>query len=228
MRRGFSGVVRFGDEVQQLARALEKDDPDVAASARARLAWERAADERTLQHTVAVFAVPGKNLREVLVYVDSSIRAADMNMQSERFRMHLNIALAEMREQEGEDFLADLGGLFPMENGVEAVKKLKFIVSKKAYEPKERRKSTAELLAAADEAAKTECVEVPDATCEELRRAADSIDDARLRRVVLQAAQSNLSRAGGGEQAVQPKNSHAGAGDAQGDEKARERHRAKF
>lgn len=194
MKRGFSGVVNIGDEVQQLARAMEKNDPDIAASARVQLAWQRAADEKTLQHTVAVFSVPGSNAGEVLVYVDSSIRAADMNMQSERFRMHLNIALAELREQEGEDFLASEDALFTMRKNVEVVKKIKFIVSKKAYVPPERRQSTAELLAAEDEAARPKRVEVPDATREALARAAESIDDERLRRAVLEAAQSNLSR----------------------------------
>lgn len=195
MKRGFSGVVNIGDEVQQLARAMEKKDPDIAASARVQLAWQRAADEKTLRHTVAVFAVPGSGCSEVLVYVDSAIRAADMNMQSERFRMHLNIALAELREQEGEDFLAGDDGLFSMGKNVEVVKKMKFIVSKKAYAPPERRQSTAELLAAEDEAARPGRVEVPDATCEELARAAESIDDEHLRRVLLEAAHSNLSRA---------------------------------
>ncbi len=195
MKRGFSGVVNIGDEVQQLARAMEKNDPDIAASARVQLAWQRAVDEKTLQHTVAVFSVPGSGAGEVLVYVDSSIRAADMNMQSERFRMHLNIALAELREQEGEDFLAGDDALFSMRKNVEVVKKIKFIVSKKTYAPPERRKSTAELLAAEDEAARQERVEVPDTTREELARAAESIDDERLRRTVLEAAQSNLSRA---------------------------------
>ncbi len=196
MKRGFSGVVNIGDEVQQLARAMEKNDPDIAASARVQLAWRNAVDEKTLQHTVAVFAVPGSAAAEVLVYVDSSIRAADMNMQSERFRMHLNIALAELREQEDGEFLAaDDDALFTMRENVEVVKKIKFIVSKKAYAPQERRQSTAELLAAEDEAARPRKVDVPDATREELCRAAADIDDERLRRVVLEAAQSNLSRA---------------------------------
>lgn len=195
MKRGFSGVVNIGDEVQQLARAMEKNDPDIAASARVQLAWQRAVDKKTLQHTVAVFSVPGSGAGEVLIYVDSSIRAADMNMQSERFRMHLNIALAELREQEGEDFLAGEDALFSMRENVEVVKKIKFIVSKKAYVPPERRQSTAELLAAEDEASRPKRVEVPDATREELARAAESINDERLRRVVLEAAQSNLSRA---------------------------------
>ena len=194
MKRGFSGVVNIGDEVQQLARAMEKNDPDIAASARVQLAWQRAVDKKTLQHTVAVFSVPGSGAGEVLVYVDSSIRAADMNMQSERFRMHLNIALAELREQEGEDFLAGEDALFSMRENVEVVKKIKFIVSKKAYAPPERRQSTAELLAAEDEATRPKRVEVSDATREELARAAESINDERLRRVVLEAAQSNLSR----------------------------------
>lgn len=194
MKRGFSGVVNIGDEVQQLARAMEKNDPDIAASARVQLAWQRAVDKKTLQHTVAVFSVPGSGAGEVLIYVDSSIRAADMNMQSERFRMHLNIALAELREQEGEDFLAGEDALFSMRENVEVVKKIKFIVSKKAYAPPERRQSTAELLAAEDEASRPKRVEVSDATREELARAAESINDERLRRVVLEAAQSNLSR----------------------------------
>lgn len=195
MKRGFSGVVNIGDEVQQLARAMEKNDPDIAASARVQLAWQRAVDKKTLQHTVAVFSVPGSGAGEVLIYVDSSIRAADMNMQSERFRMHLNIALAELREQEGEDFLAGEDALFSMRENVEVVKKIKFIVSKKTYAPPERRQSTAELLAAEDEASRPKRVEVSDATREELARAAESINDERLRRVVLEAAQSNLSRA---------------------------------
>ena len=194
MKRGFSGVVNIGDEVQQLARAMEKNDPDIAASARVQLAWQRAVDKKTLQHTVAVFSVPGSGAGEVLIYVDSSIRAADMNMQSERFRMHLNIALAELREQEGEDFLAGEDALFSMRENVEVVKKIKFIVSKKTYAPPERRQSTAELLAAEDEASRPKRVEVSDATREELARAAESINDERLRRVVLEAAQSNLSR----------------------------------
>lgn len=198
MKRGFSGVVNIGAEVQQLARSIEHDNPDIAASARVQLAWERAVDEKTLQHTVAVFAIPHTDMGEVVVYVDSSIRAADMNMQSERFRMHLNIALAELREQEGEDFLADgEDALFSLRKSVETVKKMKFVVSKKAYAPQERRMSTAELLAAEDEAVRVEKVELPRETREGLERAADSLDDECLRRTVLAAAESNLSRRGG-------------------------------
>ena len=173
--------LNVGSEVRNLVNRLERDNPDIALSAHVKSAWNEAVDATISQHVTAVFVVPHTQASEVIVYVDSPIRAADLNMQSEILRMKLNIALGQgKRRAEGN---ADL----------EQVKKLKFVASKEKYLKKSRRMTTFEALE--EQQREEEAVEPVALTDDELSQLAASvatIEDERLRLAAYDAAKANL------------------------------------
>ncbi len=173
--------LNVGSEVRNLMNRLERDNPDIALSAHVKSAWNEAVDATISQHVTAVFVVPHTQASEVIVYVDSPIRAADLNMQSEILRMKLNIALGQgKRRAEGN---ADL----------EQVKKLKFVASKEKYLKKSRRMTTFEALE--EQQREEEAVEPVALTDDELSQLVASvatIEDERLRLAAYDAAKANL------------------------------------
>ncbi len=173
--------LNVGSEVRNLVNRLERDNPDIALSAHVKSAWNEAVDATISQHVTAVFVVPHTQASEVIVYVDSPIRAADLNMQSEILRMKLNIALGQgKRRAEGN---ADL----------EQVKKLKFVASKEKYLKKSRRMTTFEALE--EQQREEEAVEPVALTDDELSQLVASvatIEDERLRLAAYDAAKANL------------------------------------
>lgn len=173
--------LNVGSEVRNLVNRLERDNPDIALSAHVKSAWNEAVDATISRHVTAVFVVPHTQASEVIVYVDSPIRAADLNMQSEILRMKLNIALGQgKRRAEGN---ADL----------EQVKKLKFVASKEKYLKKSRRMTTFEALE--EQQREEEAVEPVALTDDELSQLVASvatIEDERLRLAAYDAAKANL------------------------------------
>ena len=192
MKRGFSGTVNIGDELRQLAGAMERKNPDLAASARVQIAWRKAVDARVAQHTNAVFVVPHTDGGEVVVYMDSPLWAADMNMQAERFRMHLNIALGELYEDEGEG-LGD-GALFDIASRVERVKKLKFAASKDAYAGRAACAGGIDDFGADEQPFQVDLEPLSADADAELQASAGKLDDDELRAAALAAARANLGR----------------------------------
>lgn len=173
--------LNVGSEVRNLVNRLERDNPDIALSAHVKSAWNEAVDATISQHVTAVFVVPHTQASEVIVYVDSPIRAADLNMQSEILRMKLNIALGQGKRRAEDN--ADL----------EQVKKLKFVASKEKYLKKSRRMTTFEALE--EQQREEEAVEPVALTDDELSQLVASvatIEDERLRLAAYDAAKANL------------------------------------
>ena len=78
-----SGGTTVGDALRGILDAVERRDPEMVASARNSQAWRTAADNTQIEHTDAVYTVPGTQGSEVVVSVDSNIWAAELGLQAE-------------------------------------------------------------------------------------------------------------------------------------------------
>lgn len=173
----------LGGGAREIVGALERGNPDLAAAARVRAAWNRIAGSRVRPHVTGVFVVPHTGAGELVVYTDTPIWASELGMQTELMRLKLNMELARM------DGGVRAGG----DGGSEQVRKLRFVASKEKYLSKERAESTHEQLSEEEDAlAEVEPVPLSAEEDSALRSAAGKVGDARLRDAAYNAARASL------------------------------------
>ena len=124
IRNGGTGI---GDAMRDLMSGIERNDPEMVASARTSQMWARVADDAQRSHTDAVYTVPGTRGSEVVVYVDSNIWATELALQGEILRLRMNMAFQEMMREDG----VPESSINP-----ERIKKLRFSASNKRYRGK--------------------------------------------------------------------------------------------
>lgn len=172
----------IGSEIEGVVRSLQRNNPDLSATARVKRAWNLSVDKRIAEHVTAVFIVPNTAASEVIVYVDSSIWATELNMQSELLRLNLNIELNK-----------DVNEPSNVMRKAEQVEKLTFKVSKEQYVARERRLTTLQLLEAEDEDyRKAQPVALDDDELSGLEEALSHIENDQLRDTAYAAAKANL------------------------------------
>lgn len=165
----------LGIEVADMLHRYERDNPDLSTAARIKAAWSKAVSVDMAKHVTGVFVVPESDGGEVIVYADTSMHAADFNMQAEFLRLKLNLELAESGRCEPEQ-----------------VRKLRFTVSKKRYTARKNTPSDDDI-AATDAAQRDFEVVALDAAEESaLETAASVISDERLREAALAAARASI------------------------------------
>ena len=171
-----------GSEIQGVVRSLQRDNPDLSASARVKRAWNLSVDKRIAEHVTAVFIVPNTAASEVIIYVDSSIWATELNMQSELLRLNLNVELNNEDD-------ASPGVV----RKAEQVEKLTFKVSKDQYAARERRLTTLQLIEAEEEDyRKVQPVSLTEDELSSLEQALSHIENDQLRDSAYAAARANL------------------------------------
>ena len=176
------GGVNLRDEIGGLVSKWEHSNPDLTRSARVKAAWMQVVDPQTAQHVTAVYVVPNSDAGKVVVYVDSPIWTADLNMQAEMLRLKLNV---ELNRRYGEKLRAA--------GNAEPVKSLRFVTSKERYVGKAQRLDTAdELSAQEEELAQVEPVALSADELAQIEGAAEKVEDSRLRDAALAAAKASL------------------------------------
>lgn len=172
----------IGSEIEGVVRSLQRDNPDLSATARVKRAWNLSVDKRIAEHVTAVFVVPNTAASEVIVYVDSSIWATELNMQSELLRLNLNIELNKDADEPSN-----------VMRKAEQVEKLTFKVSREQYAARERRLTTLQLLEAEDEDyRKVQPVALDEEELSGLEEALSHIENDQLRDTAYAAAKANL------------------------------------
>ena len=172
----------IGSEIEGVVRSLQRNNPDLSATARVKRAWNLSVDKRIAEHVTAVFVVPNTAASEVIVYVDSSIWATELNMQSELLRLNLNIELNKDADEPSN-----------VMRKAEQVEKLTFKVSKEQYAARERRLTTLQLLEAEDEDyRKAQPVALDEEEVSGLEEALSHIENDQLRDTAYAAAKANL------------------------------------
>lgn len=172
----------IGSEIEGVVRSLQRDNPDLSATARVKRAWNLSVDKRIAEHVTAVFVVPNTAASEVIVYVDSSIWATELNMQSELLRLNLNIELNKDADEPSN-----------VMRKAEQVEKLTFKVSKEQYVARDRRLTTLQLLEAEDEDyRKAQPVALDEEELSGLEEALSHIENDQLRDTAYAAAKANL------------------------------------
>lgn len=171
-----------GAEIRGVISSLQRDNPDLSATARVKRAWNLSVDTRIADHVTAVFVVPNTAASEVIVYVDSSIWAAELNMQTELLRLKLNIEL-------NKDGQSDPNVM----RRAEQVEKLTFKVSRDKYVARERKLSTLQLIEEQDEEyRKAQPVALDEEELSGLEDALSQIENEQLRASAYAAAKANL------------------------------------
>lgn len=172
----------IGSEIEGVVRSLQRNNPDLSATARVKRAWNLSVDKRIAEHVTAVFVVPNTAASEVIVYVDSSIWATELNMQSELLRLNLNIKLNKDADEPSN-----------VMRKAEQVEKLTFKVSKEQYVARDRRLTTLQLLEAEDEDyRKAQPVALDEEELSGLEEALSHIENDQLRDTAYAAAKANL------------------------------------
>ena len=172
----------IGSEIEGVVRSLQRNNPDLSATARLKRAWNLSVDKRIAEHVTAVFVVPNTAASEVIVYVDSSIWATELNMQSELLRLNLNIELNKDADEPSN-----------VMRKAEQVEKLTFKVSKEQYVARDRRLTTLQLLEAEDEDyRKAQPVALDEEELSGLEEALSHIENDQLRDTAYAAAKANL------------------------------------
>ena len=172
----------IGSEIEGVVRSLQRNNPDLSATARLKRAWNLSVDKRIAEHVTAVFVVPNTAASEVIVYVDSSIWATELNMQSELLRLNLNIELNKDADEPSN-----------VMRKAEQVEKLTFKVSKEQYVARDRRLTTLQLLEAEDEDyRKAQPVALDEEELSSLEEALSHIENDQLRDTAYAAAKANL------------------------------------
>ena len=172
----------IGSEVEGVVRSLQRNNPDLSATARVKRAWNLSVDKRIAEHVTAVFVVPNTAASEIIVYVDSSIWATELNMQSELLRLNLNIELNKDADEPSN-----------VMRKAEQVEKLTFKVSKEQYAARDRRLTTLQLLEAEDEDyRKAQPVALDEEELSGLEEALSHIENDQLRDTAYAAAKANL------------------------------------
>lgn len=171
-----------GAEIRGVVDSLQRDNPDLSATARVKRAWNLSVDKRIAEHVTAVFVVPNTAASEVIIYVDSSIWATELNMQTELLRLNLNIELNK-----------DENVTPGVVRKAEQVEKLTFKVSKEKYITRERRLTTLQLLEAEEEEYRNASpVALDDDELSGLEEVLAHIDNDKLRDAAYAAAKANL------------------------------------
>ena len=172
----------IGSEIEGVVRSLQRNNPDLSATARVKRAWNLSVDKRIAEHVMAVFVVPNTAASEIIVYVDSSIWATELNMQSELMRLNLNIELNKDADEPSN-----------VMRKAEQVEKLTFKVSKEQYVARDRRLTTLQLLEAEDEDyRKAQPVALDEEELSGLEEALSHIENDQLRDTAYAAAKANL------------------------------------
>lgn len=172
----------IGSEIEGVVRSLQRDNPDLSATARVKRAWNLSVDKRIAEHVTAVFVVPNTAASEVIVYVDSSIWATELNMQSELLRLNLNIELNKDADEPSN-----------VMRKAEQVEKLTFKVSREQYAARDRRLTTLQLLETEDEDyRKAQPVALDEEELSGLEEALSHIENDQLRDTAYAAAKANL------------------------------------
>lgn len=172
----------IGSEIEGVVRSLKRNNPDLSATARVKRAWNLSVDKRIAEHVTAVFVVPNTAASEIIVYVDSSIWATELNMQSELLRLNLNIELNKDADEPSN-----------VMRKAEQVEKLTFKVSKEQYAARDRRLTTLQLLEAEDEDyRKAQPVALDEEELSGLEEALSHIENDQLRDTAYAAAKANL------------------------------------
>lgn len=172
----------IGSEIEGVVRSLQRNNPDLSATARVKRAWNLSVDKRIAEHVTAVFVVPNTAASEIIVYVDSSIWATELNMQSELLRLNLNIELNKNADEPSN-----------VMRKAEQVEKLTFKVSKEQYAARDRRLTTLQLLEAEDEDyRKARPVALDEEELSGLEEALSHIENDQLRDTAYAAAKANL------------------------------------
>ena len=172
----------IGSEIEGVVRSLQRDNPDLSATARVKRAWNLSVDKRIAEHVTAVFVLPNTAASEDIVYVDSSIWATELNMQSELLRLNLNIELNKDADEPSN-----------VMRKAEQVEKLTFKVSKEQYVARDRRLTTLQLLEAEDEDyRKAQPVALDEEELSGLEEALSHIENDQLRDTAYAAAKANL------------------------------------
>lgn len=172
----------IGSEIEGVVRSLQRNNPDLSATARVKRAWNLSVDKRIAEHVTAVFVVPNTAASEIIVYVDSSIWATELNMQSELLRLNLNIELNKDADEPSN-----------VMRKAEQVEKLTFKVSKEQYAARDRRLMTLQLLEAEDEDyRKAQPVALDEEELSGLEEALSHIENDQLRDTAYAAAKANL------------------------------------
>ena len=172
----------IGSEIEGVVRSHQRNNPDLSATARVKRAWNLSVDKRIAEHVTAVFVVPNTAASEVIVYVDSSIWATELNMQSELLRLNLNIELNKDADEPSN-----------VMRKAEQVEKLTFKVSKEQYVARDRRLTTLQLLEAEDEDyRKAQPVALDEEELSGLEEALSHIENDQLRDTAYAAAKANL------------------------------------
>lgn len=172
----------IGSEIEGVVRSLQRNNPDLSATARVKRAWNLSVDKRIAEHVTAVFVVPNTAASEIIVYVDSSIWATELNMQSELLRLNLNIELNKDADEPSN-----------VMRKAEQVEKLTFKVSKEQYAARDRRLTTLQLLESEDEDyRKAQPVALDEEELSGLEEALSHIENDQLRDTAYAAAKANL------------------------------------
>lgn len=172
----------IGSEIEGVVRSLQRNNPDLSATARVKRAWNLSVDKRIAEHVTAVFVVPNTAASEIIVYVDSSIWATELNMQSELLRLNLNIELNKDADEPSN-----------VMRKAEQVEKLTFKVSKEQYAARDRRLTTLQLLELEDEDyRKAQPVALDEEELSGLEEALSHIENDQLRDTAYAAAKANL------------------------------------
>lgn len=171
-----------GAEIKNLVGEIERGNPDLSASARIKRAWNMTVDKRIQEHVTAVFVVPETGATEVIVYVDSSIWATELNMQSELLRLNLNLELNRVFSE-----------YLRMEDDTEQVRSLSFQVSRDVYKAPNIKMTTFEQLEEQERRlSEIEPGVLSDEEKASLQEAAAHIENEELREAAYLAAKKNL------------------------------------
>ena len=172
----------MGNEIRGIVGSLERNNPDLSATARLKRAWNASVNQAIRDHVTAVFVVPNTSASEVIIYVDSAIWATELTMQAEILRLNLNLELNRYEEEHER-----------VSSRVEKVESLRFKVSKEQYISKDRRKSTIDQLEEEQEALRrVNPVELSDEELSSIQIATSGMENDALREIAYAAAKANL------------------------------------
>ena len=185
------GGVDISQETQRIVATLKRDNPELSLSSYVKAAWEEVLGDAS-GHVVSVFVVPHTQAREVVVYVDSAIYAAEFTMQSELLRMKLNVKLASMVG-------AKTAGGEPME-----IEDLKFVVSSERYSSRHNEETYGDdVIELREYEMSIQPQELDDGELDDIMQALSGIEDDQLREAAYDAAKANLEWQKGIAQATQ-------------------------
>ena len=177
--------IDLGAEMSRTLSQLEKNDPELALSLRIRQAWSSAISSKVQKHVDGVFVVPHTNGEEFIVYVDSPLRATEMTMQSELYRISLNTELARM----------SLGAERTKESiagSKDIVKKIKFVPSKEQYRGRTHNLASSDDMSAGSGKYQADPIPLDAQELKELDEIVAPVNDPDLRRAIYDAAKASL------------------------------------